>query len=99
VGVLGYYEHSRGAKIGVWCVCMRFGGNCVSECRGERVLDTRWLELHETRAMLSVCKQWTTVLSSFPETGVFLSHAKTTPSRTIEPSHVSSRHTIGTVAN
>ena len=27
VGVLGYYEHSRGAKIGVWCVCMRFGGN------------------------------------------------------------------------
>jgi hypothetical protein len=21
VVVLGYYEHSRGAKIGLWCVC------------------------------------------------------------------------------
>jgi hypothetical protein len=40
VGVLGYYEHSRGAKIGVWCVCMRFGGNQVSA--GEKAFWIRY---------------------------------------------------------
>jgi hypothetical protein len=39
-------------------------------------LGTRWLELHETRAILGVCNQQSAVLASFPGTGVFLSHAK-----------------------
>jgi hypothetical protein len=39
-------------------------------------LGTRWLELHETRAILRVFNQQPAVVPSFPGTGVFLSHAK-----------------------
>jgi hypothetical protein len=80
--------------LGVWWVVPTV---VVSECRRERVLGTRWFELHETRAMLNVCNKRPAVVASFPETGVLglPFTCQTRRSRTTGASDVSFKQATG----
>ena len=63
----------------------------LSECRRESVLGTRWLELHETRAMkrVSATNGPPYCTAIVPRNGSLPFTCQTTPSRATEPSDVS----------